>query len=242
MDNKIYRRQLILSHASITGYYRYGDVFQILPPDKTAPKPPYPWAHHPVVLEHCFDKPDKMNFPKEEDSEIEFPVPEGTTIAHAAYEKLNEILRLLSVLTDYRFFVYGADQAWFIPMDKSTPNTRKCVWGQESYYYPEFEGDIKEFSAPECSVMETIEPQKYYNRFGVSDEVDFPEGLDELFSKYFSLNEEAKKAFSLSCTLFCNGIDIWSKMGSLSFAAFISSIETLSAYDHRNDKVKRRTP
>ena len=236
--NKTYRRKILLCSYPVDGFYRYDNIFQILPPDKAAPR--LAWAHHPLIIEYCFDTPEVRSYPLTGSDNLRGRIPHFITIAEAAHEKLQELLRLLCVVTNFRFFVYGADQAWFVPIDveEEIAAPRSVVWGQEFYHYPGFEGEITEFSAPTCSSMNTEDPQSYYNRRGMGsrDPVDLPGSVDDTIFKYFQLDDEARESFVSSATLFSNGIDIWSKMASLSFAAFISSIETLTAYDHRDAK------
>ena len=240
--NKTYRRTIVFCPLPVDGFYRYNNTFQILPPDKVAPKPPATMAHHPLILEYCFDTPEVRYIPVAEGSNIRHPIAHWITINEVASEKLNEILRILSVVTNFRFFTYGVDQAWFTPLGgeetAATPPT--CEWGQEFYSYPQFERDITGFSVPNCSLMDKVDPQSYYNRFGrsVGGTVDLPATIDDTIFKFCQLNDEARESFISSALLFCNGNDIWSKMKSLSFAAFISSIETLIAYDHRNTEIE----
>ncbi len=100
MTDSNYRRQIILSDLKIDGYFRFGDVFQILPPDQDAPKPPSLGGHHPVILEYYFNTLDKYDEPQSS-----FPPFPHSWIRHiTASEKVKEILLVLSVLTNCRFF------------------------------------------------------------------------------------------------------------------------------------------
>jgi hypothetical protein len=38
----------------VHGFYKCDGIFQILPPDEAAPKPPIAIAHHPLIIEYCF--------------------------------------------------------------------------------------------------------------------------------------------------------------------------------------------
>ncbi len=115
------------------------------------------------------------------------------------------------------------------------------MWGQEDYFIPGFKIHIGELTTPDCEAIGMVAPQEYYNRHGVNytKATDFPAGLEDLFSKYFSLTKEVREVFLSACSLFCNGVDIWARMQSLSFAAFISAIETLVDHEYRSNILYR---
>ena len=50
MTDEIVRRSL-LSHTPLTGWFRYVDLFQLMPAPLGAPRPPSPMGDHPLILE-----------------------------------------------------------------------------------------------------------------------------------------------------------------------------------------------
>lgn len=241
---KNYCRKIILSDLPVDGFYRFGNLFQLLPPDKTAPTIQFgSKSHHPLIIEYCFDTPEVKYLPTEENRALQKALPDWITIGEASNEKLTELLRILNIVTNNRYFIYDYDQAWFIPLGKNekVSDPPSCVWGQNFYDYPEFNREITGFSKPYCLPMNIESSQTYYNRFGpgVGNKVDLPESIDDTLIQYFQLDNNARDAFISSAILFSNGLEICTKMQSLSFAAFISSIETLANYDNRNTKVEK---
>lgn len=189
--------------------------------------------HYPLVIEYCFEAPQKCTQGGEESF-----MPEGAILRDKRDEKLNELLLLLSVFTNYRFFVYQPlDMGWYVPIIHRESTPREAIWGVKAYDPAELRIEMEEFSSPECGLVETVDQMaEYYDRFSLpGSPAVFPPWLDNLFSKYFSLVEKGEQAYLSSCTLFCNGADIWRNMRSLSFAAFISCIETLIAYESKTD-------
>jgi len=235
-----------MSLVPVTGSYRYKDIFQLLPPDKEAPTPHVVVGHYPLIIEYRFEKPETEYYPTWEEGlkeqfkdPIKDPMEFEITLLTTGQRKVNELTCLLSVLSNFRLFNYGAEQAWVIPMGDVYPTSdRKILMGQHFYSYPEFVSSISEFSMPDSTPMKYCEPRDYY-RDHYFRPFDLPSCIDVLLTKYIRLNDEAKKAFDSSCILFCNAIDIWTQMASLSFAAFVSSLETLINYEHRNVTEKR---
>lgn len=233
-----YRRSLVLSTIPITGSYRYNNIFQILPASLEAPRPPAILNHHPFVIEYRFII---------DETQRAFPggqlIPQWVTNNEDSAKTLKELLQLLTVFSNDRLFVYSANQAWFIPMGKcgEDPVLKEIQWGQEGYYYKGFDSQIYSFTKTDFKPIEQINLNEYYNRYGrrVDLQFDLPNNIDNLFKTYFLLEEEAKKSFMSSCSLFSQGIKLWSEHPSLSFAAIVSSLEALISFDNRNKKVAK---
>lgn len=144
---KIFNRKIIFSHVPLEGCFRYKDIFQIFPlENKDASNLQSCAYHYPIVIEYFFDTPDTEFMPVCKNSSIKSPIPVEVTNASVANKKLKEILALLSVFTNYRFFDYDAEQAWFVPKIEGFP--KSCEWGQTMYIPPDF-GNLKEFSSTE---------------------------------------------------------------------------------------------
>ena len=66
------------------------------------------------------------------------------------------------------------------------------------------------------------DPQDHFDQ-----EIHFSENMHLILTGFYGLNKKMKKAAISSAYLICNGMDLRTKMKSLSFLALISSIETL---------------
>ena len=232
-----YRRVIALSNIPITGWYRYSDSFQILPADADAPRPPAVLNHHPCIIEFRFEIDET---PRERpDGNV---LPQWVTNNDDAFKILKEILLLLSAFSHDRVFTYSHKQSWFIPMGtkEEEPASKNIQWGQEGYTYEAFESDIESLSDSEAEPIQLIETNEYFNRYGrrIDQEYDLPENINELLDTYFSLEKNEKDSFLSACILHNQGMKIWSEHPSLSFAAFVSSLETLITVEHKGTKIE----
>ncbi len=137
MADKIIRTSL-LSHTPLTGWYRYADLFQLIPAPLEAPRPPSSIGHHPLILELRFDPripPDRNTdswhrdqWERDRDEELS-KQPGATDEWLAAYRQstewsrgqalVKELTVLLTTLAGYTFFTYDGDHSWFLPLDPS---------------------------------------------------------------------------------------------------------------------------
>jgi len=232
-----YRRALILSGIPVEGSYRFNDAFQIFPAEPEAPRPPAVLNHHPFVIEYRFIV---------DETPREFPdgnrIPQWITNNDISFKTLKKIILLLTAFSHDRVFTYSHNQSWFIPMGRmgEEPKSKEVQWGQECYMYNDFDGKIELFTETKSEQIKLIDANEFFNRYGrsVDQRFDFPENIDNLFALYFSLEEDEKQAFLSSCSLFDQGMKLWSEHPSLSFAAFVSSIETLITVEHKDEKTE----
>lgn len=233
-----YRRVLALSNTPVKGYFRYRDFFQIYPADIEAPSPPAVMNHHPFVIEFGFTV-DESPSTLSDGSQL----PQWVINNDDSAKILKEILLLLTVFSNDRLFTYAGSQSWFMPMGtaKEKSSERNVQWGQQGYYYSEFNADIERLSEAAYSLVPFIDENEFFNRYGrrIDQEFDLPQNITQILDAFYELGEDDRDYFLSACTLFSQGIAIWSEHSSLSFAAFVSSIETLIASEHRNEKVEK---
>ena len=227
--SKIYRREIVFSHVPLNGYFRFKDIFQLLPPDAFLPEVQHLTNHHPVIIEISYNKPDTEYILHNKDIGIKNPINSDITEMTHGIIKIKEIIRLLTVFTNYPFFDYKFEQAWFQPFNGS--GFEQSVWGQKGYHCSEFNKKITSFSTNDHQKIEVNDYQNYYIWNPDSRIISFPENLGHLFENYYTLTDKEKNSFDSACILFCNGLDLQFEMHSLSFAALISAIETLIDYE-----------
>lgn len=233
-----YRRVLALSNIPVTGSFIYREHFQILPVDADAPTPPAVLNHHPLVIEFCFTIDETPREGPDGNS-----IPQWIINNDDASKTLKEILLLLTAFSNDRVFTYSLNQSWYIPMGikGKEPTDKQVQWGQEGYTYDSFKSNIESLSKTNSNPVDLIDANDFFNRYGRStdQEFDLPDNIDELLDSYFALNEDDKHYFLSSCSLFGQGEKIWSEHPSLSFAAFVSSIETLIAAENKDEKIEK---
>lgn len=242
MTEKIFQRKIIFSHIPLEGYFRYKNILQMFPLEHNGDlELAGCYRHHPIILEYFFDTQDKELMPVCVGSQLKTPIPTLVTNSYIGDKKFKEILMLLLVFTNHRFFNYGGEQAWFVSL-AAEDFPRKSDWGQKMYIQPRFE-NIKGFSNIEGLSEVKKKNSGHYSEpsmvsAGSESSIIFPDFIENLFDKYFQLDNEGKNFFDSASILFCNGGDLFGKMNSLSFAAFVSSIETLVECNRNLEKTK----
>lgn len=224
MDNK----KIFFTNVPYTGCYKYKDQFLIYP----APIKIEEYIHHkPAIIEFNSEEAKPEFFTDSHlPTNIKFPVPPDTVQAVSDQHKCNELLRLLSLLTNYSHFGYTLYQAWFVPIGSERKGFPSAKWGQEMV--PKI-GE-KDFN-PVSEEVGKKDSLKYYgdNLFKrITNEITYPDSIEQLLDKYFELEELDKQALDKSIRLFNQGLEVKTKMPSMAIVAFISAIENIITYDN----------
>ncbi len=247
-ETKTVSRWTVFVNSAISGYYRYKNEFQIYPLDPSLKGVAN--LHRPLCIEFCYD-PSKIKIDERKPKQIYKFDHENSIV--------REYLFLLNVFTQYLFYLYDSDQCWFFPLSsedgldniknlKGYNEHIKSCWGQKS-----FNGDINsdfisikenEFSILKLEKIKEEQSDTYFNVYGKrlnSDPVTFPSDINLYLDEYFKFTKEKKNDFLSAVSLFTSGMVLRDNRShlSLSFASFISSIETLSAFDYKGKSVEK---
>lgn len=232
---KRFYRRIIFSKTPLKTQYKYRDIFQILPIDsKVAPTNPYA-EDFPLFLEYYIDfEGDKTT------GEID-------TRKEVAIQQMKEfeIVNLLSILTNHRFFKYQTDRhSWAITTpnvgyDKLDEETKKLFdnqyssWGLGCYIYPGLKAELEIVDFTEEKFPKTNLVSPYYNYFTDNPiekkdgEIQFPETITACLDYYFELSDKTRHKVKSCIYLACDGIDIINQKRSLGFLSVVSAIEGL---------------
>ena len=98
-----------------------------------------------------------------------------------------ELIQLLSTITNYRFFQLSNEGSWFLPYDRNGGKKAEKIseWGQESYFAQE----ALEYK-PITKKIERVPFNDYYNQYArrlSTDNINFPDIIDDVLKKYFTL-------------------------------------------------------
>ncbi len=240
-------RDYILSTIDIGGYYKFGEVFQIIALDDSHPKPPkQSLGHFPLAIEYSFEinKEQRGHLLKDIWVEADEKLKERLVDASYYKSKREEIMALMSLFTPSLFFIYNRDiqeLSWFAQLGG---NCNKICWGQK-FYSPEKTNieDRDSFSKPAIKAISRIKASEYYDKLFTypgqniaNEEFALPDIIDTLFEKYYTLEKEAQLVFLQATTLFYQSMKIWFESKSLTYTALISSLETLVNYDYSGVK------
>ncbi|MDX3742425.1 hypothetical protein [Pseudomonas sp.] len=226
---------IMLTNANVTGKYKYRDIFQILPAPDHFPRAPYLEAHHPCLLEvrYTFTPDSSKRMPDK--TEV------SSWIQRKDYENkiIHEIKTLFGVFSFSKFVSTQDVHSWTIRTESGCALDPE--WRQLSYFANEHQHEISEFTNSTISQIEenqTAESYRFGARFTGSD-FSIPDLLSEILDAYYSLDQDNKSAFLRSATLFNNAIKINQISPSVSFACFVSSIESLVAHIHKEEKIEK---
>ena len=231
---RFYRR-IIFSKTPLKTQYKYRDIFQILPIDsKVAPTNPYA-EDFPLFLEYYID------FEEDETTE---KIDIFTEVA-IQEKKEFEIVNLLSVLTNHRFFKYQTDRnSWAITTPnvdydklgeevRNLYNNQYSSWVLAGYMYPGLKDELEivDFTEEIFPKINLVLPYyKYFTDNPIEkkdSEIQFPETITDCLDSYFELSDKTRQKVKSSIYLACDGIDIADRKRSLGFLSFISAIEGL---------------
>ena len=96
---------------------------------------------------------------------------------------------------------------------------------------------INDFKKNNSEPIKLVSRKDYYWYEPISgdkNEIDLPSNIDLILAKYFNLSKEEQKICDSSLHQFCNALDLFNTMKSLSFFAFVSCIETLVNYEFKD--------
>lgn len=239
-------KNIIFSKTPLNSCYRFGDKFQIYPVNlENAPKSPHA-THFPMIIEYYLDDAEIKEVKEFDGKSINQTVAELS----AQTNKLTQITNLISTITNHRLFFYRhIEMLWAVAVpDDLTDEVKKefnkisSSWSIPSYVYENIgkEMFITEFSNPDVPKIELL-PQRLYYFYepfeGKKKSINFPNTADEIFNNYFNLNDKELKIINSAMHQFCNGLDIFKNMKSLSFFSIVSSIETLVNLEFKNEKI-----
>ncbi len=238
-----FSKNIAFTKTPLMGYYRFGDYFQIYPFNSKNGPTSKNAKHFPCIIELTF-----------QDSEIKKVEPfnskkmdEMLSRITVQTNKLIEITNLLSVVSNYRFFHYRhLEGQWSIPIPDiitDEVNNIKSLWTTNLFYYPQISKEfyINEFSQVKISNIPLFDKQIYYfykPEESTEKTINFPTDINEVIKNYKNLNHKDKIVCDSAIFLFCNGLDIYDNMKSLSFLSIVSSIETLVNYEYLGEKIE----
>lgn len=222
--------KIFFTYIPYEGCFQYKDKIKIYP-SKTRIEEYI--AHKPAILEFNLEEAEQQFFEKKQEGKVEYPVPKGVVQAKAADNMYHELLRVFSLLTNYRHFTYNHHQAWCKHTDSKEFNSSSIKWSQElvpAFLDINFDSDTSQISYQDT--------ESYYGAFfleHITPTIIYPENMEVLLDHYFSLPEVTKEVLDKSLRLFNQAIEIANKMPSLAIVAYISAIENLVTFQHQGE-------
>lgn len=240
LAERTFYKVIVFCSNPLIGKFRFNDLFQIYPLKSEYAPTSGLVKFYPVVLEYHLGKIEAEPVPKG----LEDVAQELTLLKHNSNVQ-KEILNLLSIISNYHFFVPDVMPQWFINLDESKSkdeiDSQVSQPGLNIYTYPQLQAETKitTFSTVDYPNVELVQHQDYYSHFGldVDEVVKFPEHIDATIHKYYTVVGEEYEAVISAIAQIVNGIDLRDRMKSLSFLSFVSSIETMVNFENKNVQV-----
>jgi hypothetical protein len=179
--------------------------------------------YYPCIIEVKYDGPD-INTASNDVELISQLLVKRTEFYS---KRISQILSLLTVFTIYHFKMPSGEQFWY---NDGTIN--KLIF--PIYIINNLESESDSFSKI-ISPTEMISDKNYLISF--QDKFVLPSNLDTLFDLFFESPDVFSEKFYKSVKLYHIARNIYYESISLSFAAFISSIETLAQYHFQENKI-----
>lgn len=200
--------------TQITGYFRYKDLFQILPIPDDAPKPKHGLADYPFILEVLYK-----------------PCLTSMIDTSRRREKIVIYTRLLNLFSNQfispgqRYTQFG----WALKTDD--PSSLTSEWVQMGYVYNGLKGNSDDFSPIEgINPIERVPYQKYYGEFPFRSlqALTLPDNLELSLNKAFALDKPAWRRFFMSSSWYAQYRHTWEESHSSAFIAMVTSLECLA--------------
>lgn len=245
-----YIKKIIFSKTPLKKTYRFADEFQIYPINLEGYPISKNTTHFPLIIEFYYEENEIKNvqpFKNDDDNGL------NEMISKSSFQtnKLIQITNLLSIITNHRFFFYrNPEMNWSIPIpdevndqNKEEINNTSSIWSAKVFYFKDMgrQLQIVEFSTPQFETIQQILQRDYYFYDPIESnekEITLPHTIDIILNKYFNLELQEREIVDSSIHQFCNGIDLFQNMKSLSFFSFVSSIETMVNYEFKDDIIK----
>lgn len=207
-------REILFADVPVTGYFRYGSMFQILSVPKGAPQPRFDLADHPFLLEFRFNTSTNLSIcsvrRNVQGRQLQLLL---TGLLEGPVRWLDHVARFYWVTLPRR-----PGEKW---------ETADCC---ESYTYPNLKLVVDDFSPTESlPELQAVVPQKYYARSGISsdDVLEIPSNFGSMLDRFYTLPEENQKRFLQACFWLQHARLVHSHSRSAYYTALICTVEAL---------------
>ena len=181
-------RFVIFCHDKVDGYFRYDDIFQLLPVPPSAPKPNVAVADHPFLLEFKYKA-----------------CPDSMIDSTRKGDQATKYVLLLNLLSNRRIYLGNRNDLFGWVWNTSDPQNVISEWKQLGYTYKELSTIENTFS--DISNIPPIdrEPfQKYYGEAPVrtSEPLRLPNNLGQSLEHALSLSDRDERKLSMACSCY----------------------------------------
>ena len=218
---KILRNIFFVNTKIYTGY-RYKDLFSIIPINGLDKLPKHA-KYYPCIIEVRYEGPNVDPLC----TDIELVMKYSDQKREFYSKKIEQILSLLTVFTIYHFKMPSLNEEWF-----NDGSENRII--NQGFTINDFESETDSFS--EISSPSEVWHEKDYLIL-ILERFVLPSNLDQLLDLFFNSQIDFSERFYKSAKLHHIATNLYYESVSLSFTAFISSIETLAQFYYKESKV-----
>lgn len=204
---------ICFSHDKITGFFRYKDVFQLIPADPDFADTPYSFGDHPVILQFRYSKSSNSFF---------------SHMRRTA--KAMTFVRFLSVVTKSPIFMQPKNTRFFWAVEPQDGGT-VSKWMQTGYAPPAgFSVHLEEYSdTVGMAPIPLVSANEYYGQgFSRStQEFSLPDNIDFVLGGIFALPPDKFEKFRIASTWLAMVGEIAQASSSAGYVAIVASLESL---------------
>jgi hypothetical protein len=205
-------RVVLFASVPVTGYFRYGNLFQWVPVPAEAPRPPFAMAEHPFLLEFHFRQSPNAGIRQ---------------LRRAILER--ELELLAAGLLEFTIRGHGRlSRHHWVLMQDDVSHPWISAYRQEMYIWPGLVLEGGEFTdTTTLPLLAAIGPVEYYTRGGIGPDrvLEIPATLTDLLERFFGLPRSERERFLRACFWFQHAHTVRSR--SAAFTAMISAVEAL---------------
>jgi hypothetical protein len=189
----------------VTGYFRYGDLFQILPVPEHAPQPTS--GDFPFLFQYAYPSS-----------------PSWSIRQHRASRRSRQYVGLLNVLSNTRLHTGSRYTRFFWALHDNFIS----AWEQEGYSYEGLTGAIDGFSEPaSITPIGRVNPSVYYDATGGGGPLSLPQDIEQALDVAFDLPGKRLRQLHHALLYLDASESVWEESKSLSYIALISALEAL---------------
>ncbi len=205
-------RQIFFSLPEVAGWWRYRDVFQLVPAPADAPRPGFVMAKHPFVVEIAYPATDDH-------------------LVRLVRERLRfwELGLLLELLLRGRTHAHGDRKPHHWVLDGSGDGI-VTKYLNEGYSLDGFTLITDSFSdVTDISPIQGVPDEEYYRSGGISvdQKMEVPELMTAALDQYFDLEEPERERFLRACYWLQHSSRVWDISHTAHYVALINAVETL---------------
>ena len=207
-------QSIVFCGTKVAGYFRYKDLFQILPTPDDSPPAKYGIADEPFILEVPYKS-----------------CPNPTIETSRKREKVVLYTRLLNLLSDQFIFPGSRYTRFGWVLKTEDPANTTSEWTQLGFVYTGLKAPMDDFSSVEqINPIERVPYQTFYtvNRGRYLTPLKFPDSLEYSLDKAFALNETEWKKFFMACSWYAQYQHTWEESYSSAFIALVTALECLA--------------